>query len=64
MEDMYSAVCDTCPQVLTEDIHIHIWDNNKSGEAWEEKTICTSCHSELKDDLHEKGWTHDEEEDD
>ena len=62
-EEQYKQVCATCPQVLTEDMSIHIWDNNKNGEAWEEMTICTCCHQDLEDELHAKGWTHDEEED-
>ena len=60
----YEQVCDCkdCQQVLDEDMHIHIWDNNQSGDTWEEITICSCCHQDLEDELHENGWTHDEEE--
>ena len=65
IEDQYKAVCDCedCTQVLHEDMHIFIWNNNKSGNENEEMTICQYCHEDLEDELHEEGWTHDEEED-
>ena len=62
-EEQYKQVCATCPQVLHEGIGVHVWENNKSGDAWEEITICSCCHQDLEDELHVKGWTHDEEED-
>jgi len=62
--EMYKATCalDDCDQVLHIDMPIHIWDNNKTGDDWEEMTICDYCHNSITSDLyHSKGWTHDDE---
>ena len=56
MDNMYSAVCDTCPQVLTEDVHIFIWEK---GE--EEKTICSNCNDDLYHELKADGWKVDQD---
>ena len=63
---MYSEVCDNCPQVLTEDIHIHIWGKSspKSELGYtDEMCICDDCHQDLENKLHQEGWKHDEDED-
>jgi len=43
-EEQYKQPCGNCLQTLTINTNIMCWNNGKSGDDYEEKTLCMNCY--------------------